>query len=49
MKAMTEPPCFIGPGGRLGTNYLFSDRTTLYLNYALENERTDNGLRGGRQ
>ncbi|HKQ14812.1 MAG TPA: OmpA family protein [Steroidobacteraceae bacterium] len=37
----------LGPGGRLGTNYLFSDRTTLYLNYALENERTDNGLRGG--
>jgi hypothetical protein len=39
----------LGPGGRLGTNYLFSDRTTLYLNYALENERTDNGLRGGRR
>lgn len=39
----------LGPGGRLGTNYLFSERTTLYLNYALENERTDNGLRGGRR
>ena len=39
----------LGPGGRLGTNYLFSDRTTLYLNYALENERTDNGLRSGRR
>jgi flagellar motor protein MotB len=36
----------LGPGGRLGTNYLFSERTTLYLNYSLENERTDNGLRG---
>jgi flagellar motor protein MotB len=34
----------LGPGGRLGTNYLFSERTSLYLNYALENERTDNGL-----
>jgi len=39
----------LGPGGRLGTNFLYSDRTTLYLNYALENERTDNGLRGGRR
>jgi hypothetical protein len=34
----------LGPGGRIGTNYLHSDRTTLYLNYALENERTDNGM-----
>ena len=34
-----------GAGGRLGTNYLLSDRTNLYLNYGLENERTDNGLR----
>jgi flagellar motor protein MotB len=33
-----------GAGGRLGTNYLLSDRTSLYLNYALENERTDTGL-----
>jgi len=35
----------LGSGGRLGTEFLYSDRTTLYLNYALENERTDNGLR----
>lgn len=35
----------VGAGGRLGTNYQLSDRTNLYLNYALENERTDNGLR----
>lgn len=35
----------LGSGGRVGTNYLFSERTSLYLNYALENERTDNGLR----
>ena len=34
----------LGAGGKLGTEYLYSDRTTLYLNYALENERTDNGL-----
>ncbi len=33
-----------GVAGRLGTEYLYSDRTTLYLNYALENERSDNGL-----
>ena len=35
----------LGTGGRLGTSYLFSERTSLYLNYALENERTDNGRR----
>jgi hypothetical protein len=35
----------LGPGGKVGTNFLASDRTSLYLNYALENERTDNGLR----
>jgi flagellar motor protein MotB len=38
----------LGTGGRLGTEYLYSDRSTLYLNYALENERTDNGLRARR-
>jgi len=38
----------LGRGVRLGTNYLHSDRTSMYLNYALENERTDNGLRSGR-
>ena len=35
----------LGTGGRLETEYLYSDRTTMYLNYNLENERTDNGLR----
>lgn len=35
----------LGEGGKIGTNYLHSDRTSMYLNYALENERTDNGLR----
>jgi flagellar motor protein MotB len=38
----------LGPGARIGTNYLYSARTSLYLNYALENERTDNGLRARR-
>ena len=38
----------LGSGGRLGTNYLQSDRTSMYLNYSLENERTDNGLRSSR-
>lgn len=34
----------LGPGGKLGTKYLLSDHTTLYLNYSLENERSDTGL-----
>ncbi len=34
----------LGTGGKLGTDYLYSDRTTIYSNYTLENERTDNGL-----
>jgi hypothetical protein len=34
----------LGPGGRIGSSFLYSERTNLYLNYALENERTDNGL-----
>jgi flagellar motor protein MotB len=33
----------LGFGGRIGTNFLYSERTNLYLNYSLENERTDNG------
>jgi flagellar motor protein MotB len=38
----------LGPGARVGSNFLFSERTNLYLNYALENERTDNGLQARR-
>ncbi len=38
----------LGAGGRLGTNYVHSEHTSTYLNYALENERTDYGLAGGR-
>jgi flagellar motor protein MotB len=34
----------LGPGGRLGTSYLVSERTNLYLNYLLENDRTDSGV-----
>ena len=34
----------LGPGGRVGSSFLYSERTNLYLNYALENERADNGL-----
>jgi flagellar motor protein MotB len=34
----------LGAGGKLGTEYLYSDRTTVYSTYSLENERTDNGL-----
>lgn len=35
----------LGSALSLGTEYLYSDRTNLYMNYALENERTDNGVR----
>ncbi len=38
----------MGLGARLGSEYLYSDRTTLYSNYALENERTDNGVRANK-
>ncbi|MBT8080366.1 MAG: flagellar motor protein MotB, partial [Gammaproteobacteria bacterium] len=38
----------LGAGGRLGTNYLHSERTSMYLSYALENERTDLALRSTR-
>jgi flagellar motor protein MotB len=33
----------LGPGGKVGTSFLYSEHTNLYLNYSLENERTDNG------
>ncbi len=32
----------LGLAGRLGTNYAYSDDTSLYLNYALESERAGN-------
>jgi flagellar motor protein MotB len=34
----------LGSGGRVGSSFLYSERTNLYLNYALENERMDSGL-----
>lgn len=34
-----------GTGARLGTDYLVSDRTNVYMSYALNNERSDNGVR----
>jgi lipopolysaccharide assembly outer membrane protein LptD (OstA) len=34
----------LGSAAKLGTSYLYSERTNLYMNYSLENERTDNGL-----
>jgi len=37
-----------GAAGRLGTEYLYSDRTTLYLKYSLENERSDNGVQANK-
>jgi flagellar motor protein MotB len=38
----------LGAGGKLGTSYMHSERTNVYLNYALEDERTDNALRSTR-
>jgi hypothetical protein len=35
-----------GTGGRLGVDYLATDRTNLYLSYNLEHERSDTGERG---
>ena len=38
----------LGAAAKLGTEYLYTDRTNIYLNYALENERTDSGVRAQR-
>ena len=38
----------LGLGGRVGTNFLYSERTSMYLNYTLDNERMDNGLKSSR-
>ena len=35
----------LGAGIRLGTDYKVTDATDLYSSYALENERTDNGVK----
>ncbi len=34
----------LGTGGRLGTSYDYSDRTSLYLSYMLDNDRSNNGM-----
>ncbi|MCO1334425.1 OmpA family protein [Microbulbifer sp. OS29] len=34
-----------GTAARLGTDYLVTDRTSLYTNYTLDNERSDTGVR----
>jgi len=34
----------LGPAASLGSEFLYSDKTTTYVNYTFENERTDNGL-----
>lgn len=38
----------LGVGAEAGTEFQVSDRSNLYLNYALENERSDNGVRARR-
>ncbi|MCG8391988.1 MAG: OmpA family protein [Pseudomonadales bacterium] len=38
----------LGVGARAGTEYLISDRSNVYLDYSLENERSDNGVRSRR-
>jgi flagellar motor protein MotB len=37
----------LGRGGRVGTNYMHSDSTSMYMNYSLENERDYYGTRSG--
>jgi len=34
-----------GTGARIGTDYLVSDRTNVYMSYALDNERSNTGVR----
>ena len=38
----------LGGSGKVGTEYLYSDRTNLYLNYAYDNETPDNGIRSNK-
>ena len=45
---LKSPSGDLGAGGQAWDRITFmSDRTSMYLNYSLENERTDNGLRSG--
>jgi hypothetical protein len=38
----------LGGAGKVGTEYLYSDRTTMYLNYVYDNETPDNGIRSSK-
>ena len=38
----------LGNAGKLGTTYIYSDRTNLYMNYTVDNERSDSGYSGQR-
>jgi hypothetical protein len=38
----------LGGAGKVGTEYLYSDRTNMYLNYVYDNETPDNGIRSNK-
>ncbi|HEX9022168.1 MAG TPA: OmpA family protein [Nitrospirota bacterium] len=38
----------LGGAGKVGTEYLYSDRTNIYLNYVYDNETPDNGIRSSK-
>ncbi len=38
----------LGGAAKVGTEYLYSDRTNLYLNYVYDNETPDNGIRSNK-
>jgi hypothetical protein len=38
----------LGGAGKIGTEYLYSDRTNMYLNYVYDNEIPDNGIRSSK-
>jgi len=38
----------LGGAGRAGTEYLYSDRTSMYMNYVYDNEIPDNGIRSNK-
>ncbi len=38
----------LGGAGKVGTEYLYSDRTNIYMNYVYDNETPDNGIRSNK-
>jgi hypothetical protein len=38
----------LGGASKVGTEYLYSDRTSMYMNYVYENEIPDNGIRSNK-